>query len=339
MLVDGSTSISDSDFKIFLSVVSSVVSAFHIGPDRVQIGLVQFSYNPQTEWHLNAFQTEYSLLQAINRLKPLGGDTNTGMALNFTLQNNFQPDVGMRADSKKIVVLLTDGKSQDDTRLPSQNLKDAGIEIYAIGVKNANELELKSIASKPFDIHTYSVADFSFLPAIVDNLTINLCNSAKSLELVRLVGGASRCAGTLEVKRGEWRPVYGSNWILKSAAAVCRELDCGSAVSTRSREDSSDRPGWEISSDCVESGSALRECVSSGSSSSIMEITCSDPAVVISRLVVLPLLFIAAICFIHKATRGQKPDPQENVELDYYNLGVCRAEGGPAEEEGAEAAE
>ncbi|XP_038591602.1 collagen alpha-1(XII) chain-like isoform X3 [Micropterus salmoides] len=302
-------------------------------------GLVQFSYNPQTEWHLNAFQTEYSLLQAINRLKPLGGDTNTGMALNFTLQNNFQPDVGMRADSKKIVVLLTDGKSQDDTRLPSQNLKDAGIEIYAIGVKNANELELKSIASKPFDIHTYSVADFSFLPAIVDNLTINLCNSAKSLELVRLVGGASRCAGTLEVKRGEWRPVYGSNWILKSAAAVCRELDCGSAVSTRSREDSSDRPGWEISSDCVESGSALRECVSSGSSSSIMEITCSDPAVVISRLVVLPLLFIAAICFIHKATRGQKPDPQENVELDYYNLGVCRAEGGPAEEEGAEAAE
>ncbi|XP_038591638.1 scavenger receptor cysteine-rich type 1 protein M130-like [Micropterus salmoides] len=95
-------------------------------------------------------------------------------------------------------------------------------------------------------------------------------------EPVRLVGGASRCAGTLEVKRGDWRPVYGSNWILKSAAAVCRELDCGSAVSTRMKNESSHRSAWEISSDCVESGSALRECVSSGSSSSIMEITCAD---------------------------------------------------------------
>lgn len=38
-------------------------------------------------------------------------------------------------------------------------------------------------------------------------------------------------------------------------------------------------------------------------------------------------------------TRGQKPGPQEHMELDYYNLCVSRAEGGPTEEEGAQAAE
>lgn len=46
-------------------------------------------------------------------------------------------------------------------------------------MKNADENELRSIASDPDSIHMYNVADFSFLLDIVDNLTENLCNSVK----------------------------------------------------------------------------------------------------------------------------------------------------------------
>ncbi|XP_037652215.1 scavenger receptor cysteine-rich type 1 protein M160-like [Sebastes umbrosus] len=102
-------------------------------------------------------------------------------------------------------------------------------------------------------------------------------NSTESDD-VRLVGGDSRCAGTLEVKhRGDWRPVsgYDYGWTLKEAAAVCRELDCGSAVSVEHREESSWRSVWWISSDCVHSGSALRECATSDYSNSILDLTCS----------------------------------------------------------------
>ncbi|XP_053197812.1 scavenger receptor cysteine-rich type 1 protein M130-like [Scomber japonicus] len=108
------------------------------------------------------------------------------------------------------------------------------------------------------------------------------CSPGKAVGLtcsepVRLVGGASRCAGTLEVKQGEWRPVDDSNWTLKEATIICRYLDCGSAVSKgRSRNDNSDRSAWTINSDCVQSGSELRDCVSSGSSLFITELTCSD---------------------------------------------------------------
>ncbi|XP_068590140.1 CD5 antigen-like isoform X2 [Cebidichthys violaceus] len=98
---------------------------------------------------------------------------------------------------------------------------------------------------------------------------------------VRLVGGASRCAGTLELKhQGEWRPVsdyyYDSLWTLKKAAVACRDLDCGTAVFIRRRKESSERSVWWIDSHCVRSGSALRDCVSSHSSSSIVDLTCSD---------------------------------------------------------------
>lgn len=55
------------------------------------------------------------------------------MALDFILRNNFKPNVGLRPDASKIGVLITDGKSQDDIVFNSQNLRDSGIELYAIG--------------------------------------------------------------------------------------------------------------------------------------------------------------------------------------------------------------
>ncbi|XP_037609941.1 scavenger receptor cysteine-rich type 1 protein M130-like [Sebastes umbrosus] len=96
-------------------------------------------------------------------------------------------------------------------------------------------------------------------------------------ESVRLVGGDSRCAGTLELKhQGDWRPVGDYYCTLKAAAAACRELDCGSAVSVEQREESSSRSVWDIWSDCVQSGSVLRECAKPGSSDYILDLTCSD---------------------------------------------------------------
>lgn len=53
------------------------------------------------------------------------------------------------------------------------------ISSWLLGVKNADENELRSIASDPDDIHMYNVNDFSFLLDIVDDLTVNLCNSVK----------------------------------------------------------------------------------------------------------------------------------------------------------------
>ncbi|XP_038590423.1 uncharacterized protein LOC119914948 [Micropterus salmoides] len=73
-----------------------------------------------------------------------------------------------------------------------------------------------------------------------------------------------------------------------------------------------------------------------------LSLTVSDPTGLLVKVVVLPLtllLVIAALCFYRKASRGQKPGRQEDIELDYYNPGVCAAEGGPTEEEGAQGAE
>ncbi|KAI9521216.1 hypothetical protein NQZ68_010920 [Dissostichus eleginoides] len=120
----------------------------------------------------------------------------------------------------------------------------------------------------------------------------NTCSPGRAVSLtcsepgVRLEGGESRCEGALEVKHeGEWRPVEVSPWTLKEAAVACRELECGSAVSVRQREEfsekplwSSYRPVWGIRSACLQFGS-LRECAQSSSSPYTPTLTCSDKGV------------------------------------------------------------
>ncbi|XP_055369446.1 scavenger receptor cysteine-rich type 1 protein M130-like isoform X2 [Betta splendens] len=93
---------------------------------------------------------------------------------------------------------------------------------------------------------------------------------------IRLVEGGSRCAGRLEMKLGDWRPVSGTDWNMPDAAVVCRELDCGSAVSVELRQESSDRPVWRISSDCLQSESVLKACLTPSTSTFIQNLICSD---------------------------------------------------------------
>ncbi|XP_055015847.1 scavenger receptor cysteine-rich type 1 protein M160-like [Boleophthalmus pectinirostris] len=107
--------------------------------------------------------------------------------------------------------------------------------------------------------------------------TVNLTCS----ETVRLVGGASRCAGTVEVRfRGEWRRVDPSglfgNWYQANTAAVCRQLDCGSAVHTEKRNDFPQSRVWRVRPDCVLK-SSVRGCIyDSSSSSQGVKVVCSE---------------------------------------------------------------
>ena len=96
---------------------------------------------------------------------------------------------------------------------------------------------------------------------------------------MRLVDEGSRCAGRVEIKhQEEWRQLNSYIWNVKQAAVVCRQLDCGSAVSTREYDGAEDRPVWEFESDCAGTESALRECgrvSGERNTSSTVEVICS----------------------------------------------------------------
>ncbi|XP_034031083.1 collagen alpha-1(XIV) chain-like [Thalassophryne amazonica] len=179
ILVDGSWSIGRLNFRLVRIFLENLVNAFDVGIDKTRIGLAQYSGDPRIEWHLNAFTTKDAVIDAVKNLPYKGGNTLTGLALTYIMENCFKPDSGSRVGVPKIGILITDGKSQDDVIPPAESLRSAGVELFAIGVKNADENELRSIASEPIESHVYNVADFNVMSSIVGGLTRTVCEQVE----------------------------------------------------------------------------------------------------------------------------------------------------------------
>ncbi|XP_063815306.1 collagen alpha-1(XX) chain isoform X2 [Pseudophryne corroboree] len=175
LLVDSSWSVGRTNFRLVKNFLWGVLSPFHISRDKIRIGLSQYSGEPQTEWDLNMYSSKAEVLDAIKRVKYKGGNTFTGMALTHVVEENLRAASGARPLAGKVVILLTDGKSQDDAITVAQTLKQAGIYIFAIGVKNADESELREMASVPKELTVHMVPDFPMLSSLVGDVSRALC--------------------------------------------------------------------------------------------------------------------------------------------------------------------
>ncbi|XP_075900293.1 collagen alpha-1(XIV) chain-like isoform X2 [Nelusetta ayraudi] len=181
LLVDGSWSIGRINFRLVRTFLENLVRAFQVDQDRTRVGLAQYSGDPRIEWHLNTHSSKEAVMEAAKNLPYKGGNTLTGLALTFIQENSFSPESGSRPGVPRVVVLVTDGKSQDDVIPAARSLRESGVEVFAIGVKNADENELKAIGSSPLDSHVYNVADFDVMSNIVDGLTRTICGRVEEL--------------------------------------------------------------------------------------------------------------------------------------------------------------
>uniref|UniRef100_A0A8B9T3Q3 SRCR domain-containing protein n=1 Tax=Anas platyrhynchos TaxID=8839 RepID=A0A8B9T3Q3_ANAPL len=80
---------------------------------------------------------------------------------------------------------------------------------------------------------------------------------------VRLVGGDSPCSGSLEVHdRDQWKDVCHSHFSAKAAEVVCRELQCGTALSVHGAAQLGEgaSPVWDRELQCVGNESILSFC-------------------------------------------------------------------------------
>uniref|UniRef100_H2LIJ9 Collagen alpha-1(XIV) chain n=1 Tax=Oryzias latipes TaxID=8090 RepID=H2LIJ9_ORYLA len=182
ILVDGSWSIGRVNFRLVRMFLENLVDAFDVVFMQKNKENKNYSGDPRIEWHLNTYHTKDAVIDAIKNMPYKGGNTLTGLALTFILENCFKPEFGAREDVPKIGILITDGKSQDNVIPPAERLQEAGVELFAIGVKNADENELRSIASEPDATHVYNVADFNIMSSIVEGLTKVVCEQVEQQE-------------------------------------------------------------------------------------------------------------------------------------------------------------
>ncbi|TKC39130.1 hypothetical protein EI555_001910, partial [Monodon monoceros] len=175
-LIDGSGSISSTNFAKMLNFVKAMMSQFQ-SPSS-QFSLVQFSDKFQVHFTFKAFAASSNPLSLLNSVQKLSGYTYTATAIKMVTEQLFSALYGARKDASKILIVITDGQKKRDPLdykdvIPSAEA--AGVIRYAIGVGLAFQnihswQELKDIASKPSHEHIFKVENFDALRDIQNQL-------------------------------------------------------------------------------------------------------------------------------------------------------------------------
>ncbi|XP_045153630.1 collagen alpha-4(VI) chain-like, partial [Echinops telfairi] len=176
-LVDSSTSIGPQNFQKVKNFLSSVVLGLNISSDQVRVALVQYNDNIYPAFQLNQYPLKSMVLEQIRNLPYRTGGTNTGSALDYIRTNYLTEAAGSRAQDSvpQIVILVTDGESNDEVQEMAERLKDDGVALYVVGINVQDVKELQKIASKPFEKFLFSTENFNLLQELSGNILRTLC--------------------------------------------------------------------------------------------------------------------------------------------------------------------
>ncbi|XP_061564407.1 integrin alpha-D-like [Cololabis saira] len=181
-LLDGSGSVDDPDFTRMKTFVKNMIGSFQ-GKDT-QFAIVQFSWSSQVHYYFNNFPTS-NWQRGIDNIEQKKGGTHTAAAIRTVVNDVFSGYRGSRPNVKKILLVITDGESQDRNILQGViTLAEAkSIVRFAVGVGDAfrkpqAKRELDIIASVPSDDHVFQVENF----AALDKIQKTLQNKIFSIE-------------------------------------------------------------------------------------------------------------------------------------------------------------
>ncbi|XP_074728626.1 collagen alpha-3(VI) chain isoform X3 [Strix uralensis] len=166
-LIDSSDSVRPDGLAHIRDFISRIVQQLEVGPNKVRIGVVQFSNNVFPEFYLKTHKSKNAVLQAIRRLRLRGGSpVNAGKALDYVVKNYFIKSAGSRIEDgvpQHLVVILGD-RSQDDVNRPATVITSTSIKPLGVGARNVDRNQLQVITNDPERVLV--VQDFTGLPTL-----------------------------------------------------------------------------------------------------------------------------------------------------------------------------
>nr|XP_057902774.1 cartilage matrix protein-like isoform X1 [Doryrhamphus excisus]XP_057902842.1 cartilage matrix protein-like [Doryrhamphus excisus] len=179
-IVDSSRSVRPSEFEQVKVFLAKVIEGLDVGPNATRVGVVNYASRVKNEVSLKTHRTKAGLIKAVTKVEPLSTGTMTGLAIQFALNVAFSESEGARVkspDISKVAIIVTDGRPQDNVKDVAQRARDAGIEIFAIGVGRVDMSTLKQMASEPLDDHVDYVESYSVIEKLTKKFQEAFCVS------------------------------------------------------------------------------------------------------------------------------------------------------------------
>ncbi|KAM9455559.1 integrin alpha-2 [Clarias gariepinus] len=187
IVLDGSNSI--YPWPPVVSFLKKLLGHLEIGPQQSQVSVIQYGVTPQMEFKLNTYKNRSTIVMAAADIPQRGGtETNTFQAIEYARANAFLPSNGGRPGASKVMVVVTDGESHDNSKrnqvIPAcekDGITRFGIAVLGYYIRNnidSKKLveEIKSIASIPSDKFYFNVSAEDALLEIAGTLGDRIFN-------------------------------------------------------------------------------------------------------------------------------------------------------------------
>merc|ERR1719334_2385933 len=181
ILFDGSGSVRRAGgWPNTLAFISEIMGDLDLAADKTRLELVQFSEGDERvelDFSSSVKRNKAALKKKVANIEIMGWQTFTGQALERAY-NIFKTEGRKDKDVVKLLLVLTDGKSNDGDKIPAaiKKLKSLGVETVAVGVgKGTNGKELKQIAGgnwkRVSNVDTFDQLDHD----LITNMVRNIC--------------------------------------------------------------------------------------------------------------------------------------------------------------------
>uniref|UniRef100_A0A663EUT7 Matrilin 3 n=2 Tax=Aquila chrysaetos chrysaetos TaxID=223781 RepID=A0A663EUT7_AQUCH len=155
-----------------------MIDTLDVGERTTRVAVMNYASTVKVEFPLRTYFDKASMKEAISHIEPLSAGTMTGLAIQTAVDEVFTEEMGTRPATfniPKVVIVVTDGRPQDQVQDVAASARTAGIEIYAVGVDRADMQSLRIMASEPLDEHVFYVETYGVIEKLTSKFRETFC--------------------------------------------------------------------------------------------------------------------------------------------------------------------
>ncbi|XP_030303610.1 matrilin-3 [Calypte anna] len=177
-IIDSSRSVRPEEFEKVKIFLSEMIDTLDVGERTTRVAVMNYASTVKIEFPLQTYFDKASMKEAISHIEPLSAGTMTGLAIQTAMDEVFTEEMGTRPATfniPKVVIVVTDGRPQDQVQDVAASAQTAGIEIYAVGVDRADMQSLRVMASEPLDEHVFYVETYGVIEKLTSKFRDTFC--------------------------------------------------------------------------------------------------------------------------------------------------------------------